>query len=117
MVFFTDLHEEYPAPEVVYHPLKAMNVQPFNRIIQLSAGNNDPERDIVLRNFLHLGNPLLFRGRYVDVSSKVGRFDGNLKALPQKLMESVKKMPGTRVAPVDQWVFAVDLLHAVILFV
>src|SRR5580692_10065562 len=102
-----DLYKEHSPPEMVHHFLVARGRPPFDGVVELPSRVDDPERDRIGRNLLHLRNPVFFDRGEMDVTPEFREFDPYLEAAVQELDKSVQEMPGFLVAAMNQRVLAV----------
>src|SRR5688572_10225011 len=107
-----DLHELDPPREVVDHLLVALVRPPLDRVVELAAGGEEPERTARALLALDAREPLLLGGCDVDVSLEERRPDGEAEPLVQELDEAVEEVVRRLVAAVDERVLAVDDRHA-----
>src|SRR3990172_2831005 len=112
----THLDELDPAAKVIHHSLKANGVPPFDRVVQLPTGHEEPEGGALSLNLLHPREPGLLHIGDMDIPFERGGPDGESQGLVQERDESVNEMVGSVVAAMDQRVVAIDDLHVRIVF-
>ena len=76
MSIFTDLNELNLAAEMIDDFLIAFVLPPLDSYVLLATGGDNPERSIPPRYLMHLREPRLLLGRYMDITFEGRRFDG-----------------------------------------
>ena len=105
---FPNLHEEDLATEVIHHLLPARGVPPLDGKVALASRDDDPKRDLFLRDLLHLRHPVLFLVGKRDVALEYPRLDPQTEPLAEVFNKAVDEMIRILVALVDERVIALD---------
>lgn len=103
-----DLDELNAVPEMIDDRLMALMGPPFGGGVVFAAGTNDPEWNLLPREFPDLGMPGFFPEGKMDVSLEESGFAAQVEALIQKLDETVEAVVGGLVAAVNQRIGALD---------
>jgi len=106
VAFFADLDEKKAAAKVIDDFLPAAAMPPFDSVIVLPAGHDDPVRAGLPQGRLDQTQTLLFFRAEVDIALKCCRTDTQAKLVVEELDKPVNEMVWQIVAPVNQWIMA-----------
>src|SRR4051794_24710527 len=106
MAFLADLNEKEPTTEMVHHFLPATAVPPFNGVVVLPTGRDDPIWRGLAQDLLRLGGPGLFFFGEVNVAFEIGRANTQTQIVVQEFDKAMDEMVGGVVAALDQWIMA-----------
>jgi hypothetical protein len=110
------LHKLNPSLEMIHHLLISITVPPLDRDFVPATGEDDPKGDFAPGQFMHCGSPALFRVRQVDVAFELRASNVQPQLSVQTIDESVQRMIGDFVCPIDQRKIAIECLHLRIVF-
>jgi len=106
-----DLHELDSASKGVHHLLVAFVGPPLDRIVELAAGNEEPEGPRRSERALDPLEPAFLLIRYPDVSLEGRRSNPEAQGFVQILDEAVEEVIGSLIAPIDERIVALDDAH------
>jgi hypothetical protein len=115
MAGFTYLHKKDFIPKMIYHGLIPSGVPPFNSEIGFASGRDDPERNIAPQQFRHRGRLRFFRFGKMNIPLEFSGPYLSADALIQEFNETMYEMARDVVGLMDEWIFALDRFHILIL--
>lgn len=111
-----DLGEEQASGEVIHDGLVTGGIPPLDGVIELAAGDDDPEGEIVAGAASDLGGQGLFVGGEMDIAVGEGDGAGDVEMPGEEFGETVEAMDGPAIAFVDERILAIDDFDAALAF-
>jgi len=106
---FADLNKEDAAAEMIHHFLPTHWIPPFDGIVRLATGHDDPEWHILTGDLLNLRHPRLLLCTEVNIPFERGGLDIHSQLGAEIRHKAVNEMNRAVIAIVDQGIGALDL--------
>src|SRR6266511_6155708 len=101
VVLFPDLHEQDFPAETIDDGLPSAEMPPFDRVVELSSGHDDPVGNLPPGDLFHQRRHGLLRIREVNIPSKPRQFDLEAKLVVQVFDEAMKEMDRPLIRKLD----------------